>query len=586
MSNRINELPGSGNSGTIPYAYQVDRAMKIDAESGPQHKGSNLLFHLVDACVFVCVIFQGVQSNLLWREGLYSPAAALLYHALCIAILVALHAGARRFTPQTEGAKPHRGLVFDLVLYLVATVPLTLFTYMVPAKGKPDFVWLPLEWHKLPENVVLLVKITPVLFICEIAVLVILIYLMCATRRRIFAKIAAGAFFITIFFQLFTLSKESNLVFYFFQYALIPLIAFVSALLNRPRMFARAGLASTLIALLFWQYIGVAPYNPRPHEMPDPAISVIYPEQGAEPEFPLVFFRDFYVDVSRNMLFTAYGPTSGLVRLDLDTGAVKIIPTHTGLVRYIWTTDDLPLIYSIDWIRADLLVVNKDKFTATRHDIYRRDASIPLDLAVAGDHLYVSCTERPGITEYDVATKRMTRQLDLKPHTRFNSGLWRMGYDPGADKLFSEIGYTDLRGHNTLLRIDRKTLRVDGKADVPAGGLEMLIMPKKRRIIVASFFFTSLWEYDMDTMKLVRRIEGPINCRNMLYDQSRGLIYATSFLSGHLHVIRYSDGKTIKKVRLGNKASSLFLSPDPGRKTLYLGNSWGVLKIDIEEFLK
>jgi hypothetical protein len=286
------------------------------------------------------------------------------------------------------------------------------------------------------------------------------------------------------------------------------------------------------------------------------------------------------------MLFTAYGPTSGLVRLDLATGDVKIIPTPTGLVRYIWTQDETPKVYAIDWIASELLVVDKKTFTARRHNIYRRDASIPFSLQVAGNRIYVTSTERPGLTEYDINTMRVIRKLDLRPYTSFRSGVWRMMYDPGADKLFIEMGYTDLSDRNKLIRVDRKRMRVDGQAIIPAGGLEMLPIPSKRRIITASFFTTALWEYDMDTMKFVRRIEGPINCRNMAYDERRGLIYATSFLGGTLHAIRYSDGKTVKKLRLGNKASSLFLSPEPAHKTLYLGNSWGVLKMDLERFLK
>lgn len=550
--------------------------------------GAALLFYILDACLFVSIIFQGVQNNLLWREGLYGTGAALGLHALCIALLAALHAGRTRFAPPPERPKKRRvnGLVFDLILYVIFTVPLTLFTYIVPHKGKPDFEWLPLEWHKLPANVVLLAKITPVLFICEIVVFVFLVYLLCAKRKRLVPILASGALFAAVFFQLFTLSKESNLIFYFFEYASMPLAAFAAALTNRPRMFARAALASTVIVLLYWQYIGVAPHNPRPARMPDPSVSVIYPKPGEKPDFPLVFFRDFFVDASRNMLFTAYGPTSGVVRLDLSTGDVKIIPTPTGLVRYIWTRDESPKVYAIDWIASELLDIDKKTFTARRYDIYRHDASIPFSLQVVGDRIYVTSTEKPGLTEYDIHTMRVRRKLDLRPYTEFRSGVWRMMYDAGADKLFMEIGYTNLRDENKLIRVDRKSMQVDGQAVIPAGGLEMLPIPAKRRIITASFFTTTLWEFDMDTMKLIRRIKGPINCRNMAYDERRGYIYATSFLGGTLHVIRYSDGKTVRRLRLGNKASSLFLSPEPAHKTLYLGNSWGVLKMDLERFLK
>lgn len=546
-----------------------------------------LFFYLVDACLFVGIMFQGVQNNLLWREGLYGTAAALGLHALCIALLAALHAGYVRFAQQPQHKKRRLNrFLADLALYIIFTVPLTLFTYIVPQKGKPDFAWLPLEWHKLPANVALLAKITPVLFTGEIVCFVFLAYLLCAKRKRGIPVVASGALFATVFFQLFTLSKESNLIFYFFQYASIPLAAFAAALLNRPRMFARAALASTVVVLLYWQYIGVAPHNPRPARMPDPSVSVIYPKEGEEPEFPLVFFRDFFVDSSRNMLFTAYGPTSGLVRLDLSRGDVEIIPTPTGLVRYIWTRDDMPKVYAIDWIASELLVVDKERFTARHHNIYRRDASIPFSLQVVGNRIYVNSTERPGLTEYDISTMRVIRTLDLRPYTRFRSGVWRMMYDPGADKLFIEIGYVDLRDRNKLIRVDRKRMRVDGQTIIPAGGLEMLPISSRRRVITASFFTTSLWEFDMDTMKFIRRIEGPINCRNMVYDDRRGFIYATSFLGGTLHVIRYSDGKTIRRLRLGNKASSLFLSPEPAHKTLYLGNSWGVLKMDLDKFFK
>ena len=39
-----------------------------------------------------------------------------------------------------------------------------------------------------------------------------------------------------------------------------------------------------------------------------------------------------------------------------------------------------------------------------------------------------------------------------------------------------------------------------------AARLELLPLPHKRRIIATSFFTNNMWEFDMDTLKLVRRI--------------------------------------------------------------------------------
>lgn len=553
------------------------------AADNRDNSSSAAAYYITDAVVFILIIFQGVQNNLLWREGLYSPVKAVFLNALMLCGIFILHGAHSRF----GRGKPRRaGAIIDILVFFALTVPPALLTFITPQKGKPDFAWLPLEWHKLPENVVLLAKITPGVYAAELAAAALLIYFVSGRKTLILARIASIVLFITVFRQLFTLSKESNLVFYFFQYASMPMFAAAAAILNKPRVFSRALMAATFTTLLLWQYIGAAPVNPRPDAMPDASISVIYPQRGVKPGFPLVFFRDFYVDSKRNTLYTAYGPTSGLVRIDLSNGAVKIAPTHAGLVRYLWTRDNLDVIYAIDWIRCDLLVLKKAEFTYSRRSIYRTDASIPLSLEIVGDKLYITTTELPGLTEYDLETMKITRRLNLMPYTKFRSGVWRMAYDKRRDALFIEAGYTDLRGRNTLLRVDRKSLKVDGSAEVPAGGLELLVMPKKRRIVSASFFTTSLWEFDMDSMRFIRRIEGPINCRNMAYDDRRDLIYASSFLGGDLRAIRYSDGKTLRAIKLGNKASSLFLSPDAGRSSLYLGNSWGVLKVDLEKFLR
>jgi hypothetical protein len=200
--------------------------------------------------------------------------------------------------------------------------------------------------------------------------------------------------------------------------------------------------------------------------------------------------------------------------------------------------------------------------------------------------MYATYSERPGVAEYSLRPLRLRRFINLRESglTRFRSGVWKAALDPVRNKLFVELGMTDLRDKFLIARIDLKTFKIDGTAELPEGGLELTTIPGKRRVIATSFFSNKLYEFDMDTMKSTRVLRGPASCRNLVYDKRRELLIGTGFLNGDLRIMDFRTGRTLARANVGNKAASLFLTP--GSDSLYLGSARGIFRVDMSRFLE
>ena len=320
-----------------------------------------------------------------------------------------------------------------------------------------------------------------------------------------------------------------------------------------------------------------------------PGVQRIYPRPGQDSEFPLAFFRDFQVDPRGRRLFTAYGPTSGIVRMDIETGAVKVLHTEAELVRYIDLVPERNAFYALDWMNMDMLTLGMDSMKITkRESVYfgREKLYVPVFYIEAGDRMYATYSERPGVAEFLLRPLRLNRWVRFGDAglTRFRTGVWKAALDPRGNKLFAEAGMVNLKDEFLIVRVDLDTFKVDATAVMPEGGLELTAIPDKRRIIATSFFSRNLYEFDMDTLESTRVLRGPLSCRNLVYDASRNTLVGTGFLNGELRVLDFDSGKTILATHVGNKAASLFLTPDG--QDLFLGSSWGIFRVRMDAFMQ
>jgi hypothetical protein len=558
--------------------FQEDRNKEF---VGRRTVNGQVLWLLGDACVFALALFKGVEYSLLHMEGLVSRAGLGAGLGLMLGALAALRwSWARR-----SGARMWPGLAVEWAAAGGACLALARLS-LIQNKAQ-SFAWLPLEWHKLLDNHWLLVRVTPT-FALALAALVVLGVWLFVGRRRGWLLFGTAAAVVLTYYQCTIMAKQGTLGVYLVMYVFPLLLVGIAAAARCARMGARTLVLAAASLILLWHYIGWAPVIRDKSFEKMPGVERIYPLQGQAPEFPLAFFRDFQVDPQGQFLYTAYGPTSGIVRLDVQTGAVRVLRTHAELVRYIDLVPERNTFFALDWMNADMLTLGMDTMQIQeRENVYfeKQQLYVPVFYIEDGPRMLATYSERPGVAEFSLYPLKLKRWINLREQgvTGFRSGVWKAALDPAANKLFVEAGMVNLRDEFLLLRIDLDTFTIDGAAVLPQGGLELTVVPRARRIIATSFFSDRLYEFDMDTMKRTRVLRGPRSCRNLVYDANRDLLIGTGFLDGELRVIDFKSGNTITRAAVGNKAASLYITPDSA--DLYLGSSWGVFRVRLNEFL-
>jgi hypothetical protein len=494
--------------------------------------------------------------------------------------------GARRLYdlhlfPRTGRLNYLKLAVDSLIVFLPAVLFFTLAG--VASKGS-HYVWLPVEIYKIPLNFVLLFQVSPgMTLFFALAALAIIYSVLKGFPYLVVLPVLLAVIAIDLL-QLPKITNKAQMIVYVIPFALPAFISLAAYLWRYNEYGSRFLFMTGCVSLLFWHYTGILPLDRR-QDFNEAQVKILYPRAGEKSTFPLAFLRDFEVDTTSNFLFTAYGPTSGMVRLNLADGTIRIIDTGEGMVRYLGLLPGNGRLLAVDYIKTDFLLVDQDPFRiATRTNVYFPDYYVIFGLCLGADRIYAIYTDMPGVVEFDPVTFQPLRRLLLYPeYAPLRSSGLVAALDKESGYLFVEVGQVDLKMNFRIIRINLNTFQVDGSVLVPDGGLDMVYLSEKKSVLQMSFFTDHIQEIDAQAMQIRRVLHGPLGSRGLVYDAKRDLFYATSFLKGELWVMRYSDGQALKKIRIGNKSSSLAL--DAVNDRLHVGSTRGILQIDLPAFL-
>jgi hypothetical protein len=556
---------------------------------------------LADAAIFGLAMYKTIEYALLYMDGVTGTLSLVVALAAAATAIIALRITRVRwfkecFVPAQKvfdnlPRHPIKIKCMQIVqanaeLFFIGGIALLMMRLSLIQGNSQSFTWIPLEWHKYPLTFKLLVKTSPVFAIFIATMVVAGAFLIEKRNRWITMPITTVAIYIALK-QCSIISKEESFILYFFIY-ILPLFGLFAALAARRKILAMRLLAYCAIPfILMWHYFGWMPYISERSFTRSPGVEKLYPRMGNKSEFPLAFLRDFKLDPSERNLFTAYGPTSGIIKLDLRLKKIYLLDTPKDMVRYIQFSSEPGRFYALDWSKYDLLTITSEPLRIVRREnaYFRNGLYVPFYFLLKNDKIYATYTEQPGLAEFELNPLKLHRKILFRELglTKFRSGVMLAAIDPLRDRIFVEIGMTDQRDKFVVARIDLKTFRMDGKAEMPEGGLELLSIPGHRRVLATSFYSDRIYEFDMDTMKRTRILRGPVSCRNLVYDKHHNMLIGTGFLKGELRFIDYGTGRTLKTARIGNKASSLAIGAD-GRR-IYLGSSWGIFRVDIARFL-
>ncbi|MFN7954844.1 MAG: hypothetical protein U0610_24170 [bacterium] len=538
---------------------------------------------LGDALLFGWAIFALARRLLLVAEGVGDRVVHGAWCAALVALLLAL--AFRRGRHRSHG--PSRALWIAVEAMLVAAPLWSLASLSQRAPTElGSHAWIAQEWAKLPANLGVIVRAAPGSAALHAALALGLVA--AATRRMRWLPVGLAALALPGSIRLLTeIGADDRIVFYAAVFGLPWVTVLVTAALGRWRWLARAALPATLTSLLLVSYAGLVPWSGAHRFDADPAVRRVYPAPGAGARFPLAFLRDFELDSTGTTLFTAYGPTSGLVRLDLASGAAALVPTPDDLVRHLNADPrEAGGMMALEWVHGSLLTLTSDPFAiASRIPLTGPRRYVPMSFLAGRDRVIVVFTEEPGIAELDRASGEIRRSLSFRDAglTRFRSGAWEMVGDLEEGFAIVEIGATDEDGGYRVVRVDLTRFEIERTAPIPDGGLALLRVPSHGAVLSAGFFTDRIAEIDERSLAARRALRGPLNCRALAYDPRRDVIYALAFLPGELWAIRYLDGAVLRRDRVGNKALSLEL--DLARDRLYVGSRDGIFAVDLGTYL-
>lgn len=542
-------------------------------ESGREQSRIPLFFFLLlDALLYGWLLYVSVKLRLFAAEGIVRMSGWMFLPAAGVAVLGWLYRKElkRRLVPVT---------LADVFIFLLAGQAAVAIAGTKVAKAQ-SFLWLPLEWTKLLDHAALMWTAFPLSALVFWAAVVFLILLV-ALRGRFVAALLVIAVAVLTVFQIMEMEAESRAAIYFL-FAAPLLVASGAAVANCHRAFARLLVIGGALLVTFFFYLGLIPFSTHGLNLP-PGTERLYPQRYGQAEFPMQFMRGLQLDEEREELFTAYGPTSGLVRLDLKSREARVM-RYSGLIRSLWAGVETQKLYALDWLNADMLDIDKERFSLLRKvNLFDYVLIAPVDFAIADGKLFVLSSDRPSLTRFDLESMKKEKQIDFRRmgFTAFRSGAWRLVRDDHTGRLFVIIGSTGPGGPFLLLRIDPVDLRIERFASLPEGGMELLALPEKRSVMAASFFSKNFYEVDMDTMRVRRVFPGVLTCRSMAYDKKRGALIASSYTTGELAFIRYAGAEKTGSYYIGKKPSSLAL--DSANDVLYFGSASGIFRTALDE---
>lgn len=545
------------------------------------------LFLIVDAVLLDYAFYRTVEIQLYSHETGLRSSLACWTAAGTIVLAVLLNRLYRSFHDKSWFRTLFVDLLWLVPLGLLLPGVLTKIppTVHEGTKSSISFLWLPMEWHKYPYNIALIADTLPLASYAAVAMFFLSACLAAAKRTRILGTGLYLLIAVVIGSRLGTDQMGFRSPFFRLVFCGPWVLMAVLAWRGSLRGICRTQILAGSLAVLWTYYTAVLPWrDSSPAHLP-PGTQVLYPPEDGESEFPLQHTRQIWVDPAQRALFATYGPTSGIVRLNIDTGRLDNMHTD-GLIRHFWTTPDDPYLYAIEWIYDDLWTIDKATFTLLRKRHLMDGVLVaPIDIDVMGDHFYVASTEHPALTQFSNRDFRRTGQLDFHADgvTLFRSGAWRVVPDPLSSTLFVHLGMVDHTDRFQLLRVAPDPLRVVDSIDLPAGGLEMIPIPNHRSLLLPDFYSDRIFEIGMDPFAVRRIIRSVTNARSTAYDPGRDLLYVASSMTGEFVAHRYLDGKAVFRSWIGKKPSSMYY--EPTEDALYIGSSAGILRLNPSEFL-
>jgi len=536
----------------------------------------DLAYLCADGIAVLAVAYLGMRELLFFIEGVSHPALFVAIEAALFAVLA--------LSNWLHRPDWRRGTAVDIatLVGLFQLFPAWVRTSAGDEFGKGmGFLYLVSDWNLLPITIGSFVDVAPAEAAAVVVVYLGLVAAIATKRRAAVVGALAVAWALIVAVAGAAIREDPGLfIFIFFPASLLTAGA---AFAHRTRLAARGAVWASVFVFMGLAYVGAFPLGEQADWRGTDGITRLYPCDDTPPAYPLEFPRDLYVDPPTERIFLSYGPSSGMVVFDLETGCLTEHIEVKGMMRRLWSTPELPFVYGGDDLSGDLYAFAKRPAAlVSEMDLFAHDG-INDAHDVVGEasrgRLFVAHLVRAAVSVVDIEGWRFRATLNL-----FESGHTDI---PAAVTAFAvaspEVGYV-LTGPATrdfrwrLLRVSLDDLTVLDSALIPGGTTFLHYSAARDSLWVGDATADRLLELDPHTLTVRRTLPGPHFSVALAEVTAHGTMLAAGPVDPDLVVLCTETGEIVRRLPLGPKLMSV--TYDPVLDAAFVASGQGVFRVD------
>lgn len=581
----------------------LERLRTFVAQRAPTSLGGRALLLLVDAVLFNVVFYEMMRALLLRPLGYASMATTVLWVIAFASVAV----GLQTLHPY-RGTRTLLGFGSQLLVISAFAVTVTKLAAMKTVDKGGDFSWLRIEIVKVPLWLTMFFKTCPGTASLMLAVILLCAWRMLAAPRSLWIRAVPLLILVTFWFYVHSVfgsfpNHEGKPGLYTVMFC-GPLAAFAV-------LFASGALASALrtvplvmhMGLIGLSYVGLSPMHAAAPQFETVAtapgatpltnaygVTRLFPHDAKDLTPAMVFLRKMVL--TPDNIYVSFGPTCGIYKIQRRSGEV-LEANFRGLVRDMGFSPDGRSLWGVNQMTGDLMAIDPDSLRVQCvADMFRLGLAVPWGFTVDKDtaKVFLSNVTLPIVAELSVQMQGPTcsvhidRSIDFhrNGYTKFTDGAFGHYLDRAHDRLYVLVGMLEGRFEMGLVEVELSTFRVLRDLRLPAGAA-IIAVHGQHTALLPSYYDDFVYEVDLTTMRILRRVRAAPTIIDIEQDDKRGLYYATSRTAGELLVIDAKRFEVVRRYAVGAKPEALGL--DTAADQLFVGGSKGIFRIDLKRFL-
>ncbi|MBF0205295.1 MAG: hypothetical protein HQK53_00250 [Oligoflexia bacterium] len=546
--------------------------------NNPQKK--YLFIGIIDAVIFVISFYFTIDAAALHQINKYSHLylITVFFTASIISVIFYFWSYRKRIQKFSLISGPLAFIFCSVIIALLMYLSQQMDTNA--AKTTNEYFtlgWFPSEWHILPT-------VWFWFFVSNYQYSVVYFLL---SIGAIIRQIKGKQTFNTLWFSITLLVWSFLYTIINIPYALKilgmmspPLIAsMIFGLLKQKIAERRAFFLGIIFMFPCLNYLGIIPFSFLHSYKQFPGLTKIFPV-NTHPQIPPIHYRDLLFDEKKEILYISWGPTCGLLKIDLKSG--KQENKGDDLMRYIEFSSDHSTIIGAGWYSRSYIEYSTNPFKVSKKISLSSFGVRQLFTAKKqGSSVYFSASEHPIIARinYDSWKPIVIKYLTKEGLTKMPIGPAHFLISPDNSKIYLTMMIADVPDTYVFYILNAKTLDVIAKIDLPELIVGVAIDKHHDYIYLPSFFTRKIFYIDLKQNKITDIKEGVFHSRMLYYDPIRDFIIAGSFYNGELAVIDRKTGKKMFSDKITHRIQLGKISEDGNR--FVFNTSSGVYTLDL-----